>query len=471
MNLLIVFVILFVLLISEMGNSHPVDDVWIRLGAIGITTFLVPMLAAFQTIVVTRRLKSQQIESDHIPRMLNRLTACHSAVWLAASLAIVYSFQWQKIVRGNWQLDRWPLLDEVLIMAPVLLSLIASWAIFFDIQTVFADKTSAINRLKERVRFVALRVRVYLAIFLVPTLVAIAARDVLDSHIAWSQKWLVASMIIGIPVLLAVFPFLVLLVWRTTRIQDEETRNTIQEVVQQHQIRVSGVRIWKTSRQIVNAVVAGVFPYFRVILISDGLIQHFSDSELKAIIRHEAGHIRRWHLPSRMLFILLPVTLLVIAEWLGYDPVGPLNSVAVLCHVPESWVFPILTVLYCVYLFIVLAWLSKRMEFDADQYAVTLQSDDSHAAPQVCPEAAEDMTNALLQFAELVPDQVDRKSFWHPTLRQRLIRIEQLKKSPHRLDRHSENFVYHQFLLVVAIIVLTTLTVILGSLMSHPAGL
>ncbi|MDB4778345.1 M48 family metalloprotease, partial [bacterium] len=326
MNLLIVFVIMLVLLVSEMGNNHPVEHVWFRFAAILLTTFMVPMLAAFQTVIVTRKLRSEDCDLDKIPSMLKRLTACHSAVWLVASLAIVYSFQWQKIVRGNWGLDQWLLLDEVLIIAPVVLSLIASWAIFFDIQTVFTP-ASKLKTLKKRIKFVALRVRVYLAIFLVPTLLAIGAKDFIDGQSS-SDAMLVTGMIIGLPIMLIAFPFIVMFVWQTRPITDPELRKNVEDIIKQHRLKVASIRIWSTSRQIVNAVVAGVFPYFRVILVSDGLVNQFSSNQLAAIIRHEAGHIRRWHLPLRMFFIILPLAIVMSAEFTGHSAIQILQQLA-----------------------------------------------------------------------------------------------------------------------------------------------
>lgn len=446
---------MLVLLVSEMGNNHPVEHVWYRLAAILLTTFMVPMLAAFQTVVVTRKLKSDDCDPDKVPSMLKRLTACHSAVWLIASLAIVYSFQWQKIVRGNWGLDHWLLLDEVLIIAPVVLSLIASWAIFFDIQTVFAP-SSILKSLNKRFKFVALRIRVYLAIFLVPTLLAIGVKDFIDGQFASSNAVLMAGLLVGLPLMLVAFPFLVMFIWQTRSIDDPELLTNVQTIADEHRLKVARIRIWSTSRQIVNAVVAGVFPYCRVILLSDGLVSQFSRSQLAAIVRHEAGHIRRLHLPLRMFFILLPLAIVMSAELMGLSAVRTLEQMALRVQLTTQWVMPFLIACYCIYLFVVLVWLSHQMEYDADQYAVT-RFDPESKDSEICDQGVEDMEEALLRFAELMPSQVDRKSLWHPTLRKRLIRLAKIKNDPSLLRRHAEDFTYRQFLLFCGILTFATL--------------
>lgn len=448
--------ILLVLIVSEMGNNHPVDDVWLRLSAILLTTFTVPMLAAFQTVIVTRKLKDKNCDLDKIPATLKRLTACHSAVWLIASLAIVYSFQWQKIVRGNWQLDQWWLIDDILIIAPVILSLIASWAIFFDIQTVFA-KSEKLKSLGERFKFVGLRVRVYLAIFLIPMLFALAAKDVMDSRLFDSKSLLLVIVFAGTPILLATFPFLVAMVWQTKKLEDTELKDSVQKIVEHHKLRIFSVRIWTTSRQIINAVVAGVFPYFRLILISDGLVNNFTTPQIAAIIRHEAGHIRRHHLLLRMFFVLLPLFIFLLSDWLGYHPEQTGNKIMTSTGLSESLALPIMTLAYGGYLFLSLAWLSRQMEFDADQYAVTQHANADTEENSICKQAVEDMESALLRFAELMPSQVDRKSLWHPTIRQRLIRLAQLKQNPNFRKQRSEDFFYQQVLLFTGIVVFAVL--------------
>jgi len=137
MNILIVFVLLAVLMISDSCGDGPVNHVWLRAFAILATLLAVPAFAAFQTALATRKLRAQDTAEDKIQRMLTRLTVCHSCVWLASSLSVVYLLQWSRIVRDNWQLDRFPVLDEIVIIAPIVLSLIGSWFIFFDIQNVF----------------------------------------------------------------------------------------------------------------------------------------------------------------------------------------------------------------------------------------------------------------------------------------------------------------------------------------------
>ena len=100
------------------------------------------------------------------------------------------------------------------------------------------------------------------------------------------------------------------------------------------------------------------------------------------------------------------------------------------------------------------------MEYDADLYAITDREDGSGSGGvvTVCPQATQETIDALNRFAELTPSQVDRKTFWHPTLRKRLIRLQQIKREPKLAQLNSDLFIHKQFLLF-ALIVISIVTV------------
>ena len=100
--------------------------------------------------------------------------------------------------------------------------------------------------------------------------------------------------------LMAGFPFLLLFVWRNKKIDNAELRAELIHTCYQHRLHIHDIRIWITGNQIINALVAGILPRFRIILLTDSLVKLFPRNELLAIVRHEAGHLRLWHLPIRI---------------------------------------------------------------------------------------------------------------------------------------------------------------------------
>ncbi len=449
MNLVIALVIIICLMISEMTVPIPVDDVWRRIVAVLLTMMVVPGLAVFQVFVFKGRIRQRSIALSQQNSILSRISACHAAIWLTASLAIVWAVQWQNVVRGNWKLDGWPLLDEFVIMLPIVLSLVASWAIFYEIQkSLRGDRKSS---WRDRLKYVSLRFRIYVVIVVVPIAGMILLRDLwqsIDSLTSQQGILLTVATLVG---LLAVFPLVMLWVWRNRQFENPAVKKRLLSICQQHKMRVSNIRVWETGNEIINALVAGVFPYFRVVLLSDGLLRSFPRHEIEAIIRHEAGHIRMGHLPTRITFVLLPIFAMGCAQFVfGSTRVEPLSLVATI-NSGTVGIDLLGIVSYVVYVLVVIAWLSRNMEYEADLYAIGAfdrRANDIRAADESEQlTISQSMADALLRFAQYHPDQFNRRSWTHPSLLQRIDVITRAVASPNLAIEIRKRFVRRQLAL------------------------
>ena len=84
---------------------------------------------------------------------------------------------------------------------------------------------------------------------------------------------------------------------------------------------------------------------------------------------------------------------------------------------PTIWMAP--AIVYGIYLLPTLSWLSRKMEYEADLYASmgSQAADPNH------------MLDALVRFASFFPEQLDKKSIMHPSLRQRIDRIVKIREN------------------------------------------
>lgn len=440
MNLLIGFVILLCLFCSEIQTAEFATDLWTRLLMLVVVSLTVPGLALFQTRVASNRLQNTEMSDVQRQSMIRRLSTCHSAVWLCSSLAIIWAVRWQDIVRENWNLDRWPLLDEALIIAPAILSLIASWAIFFEIQNAIEPgrKPFRLTDLKNRIGFVSLRFRVYCLMVLIPISIAVLTRDLAP----WINSQTVASQVtlclFSAVFAIVGFPFLLLLIWKTERIADDRLRRELKQTCRRSRLHIFEVRVWNTGGKIVNAVVAGLLPGFRIMLLSDCLVERFPVEELRAVVRHEAGHLRLCHLPIRIGFIILPLLAMAIDE---QNPVGLLNLIETslsVAGVPAGTAIGLSCVVYAGYLFSVLPWLSHQMEYEADIYACHAQSAGRKSQFQL--ELSTHMIDALFRLAAFSPAQFERSTLIHPSIQRRIQMIRQFETSPELISGFSRSF-------------------------------
>jgi STE24 endopeptidase len=442
MNLAVAFVIIIYFFVSEFSAPQAIEDPWTRVCVMLLLLLAVPLAALFQTRVLTNRYQTESISHRQHTLLQTRMSIAHTVVWICASLAMLFGVRWHDVVRSCWQLDRWPILDELLILAPALTGLVMSWAIFYEIEKRFVeqlrnskqasetpDETLERNRenlfvaltrdWKARLAYVSIRFRVHVLMLLVPLLILALARDLIPS--GPPERVFSFGIAFGI-VFAACYPFLLLYIWKTKRLDDLNLEAELRELCQTHRMGVCMIRVWKTNHQVLNAAIAGLIPGLRVLILTDGMLLKFSPDELKAIVRHEAGHIRRHHFPRRIAAVMLPLLLLFFDQQSVFGVHAMLEQQLVAAGQPASCSVGIISCFYILYLWFVSRWLFRKMEFEADFYSVgnRKQLSDENKAHAVA------LISALQKFAVYSPEHFDKGSGLHPPLRNRIARIAEL---------------------------------------------
>ncbi|MEL7498790.1 MAG: M48 family metalloprotease [Planctomycetota bacterium] len=431
MNLLVGLVILVCLVASEFQTDQPVVDLPVRLLLVGVTTILVPGLALFQSILVTRWSRSEKdgnAESERAwSERLRRLSACHTAVWLSASMAIVWSLRWPEVIRVNWDLDRFVLVDELCILAPILMSLIASWLIFFEIDrpkstdendSLATKRESWLNRLlgwildRERYRFLSLRIQLQILIVLIPVLMVVALNDSNQLFAGSSIQWLVVAMVMA--TIGVFYPLLQRLVWRTSPLVCEP--GSLRAELDDRGLGRVGIATWQTELQLVNACVVSD-GWRRRILLSDRLQHEFPVQQIRAVVRHEAGHLIFGHGWLRTWFALLPLVALAMAGWIVLGSPLLLEQLAIEWALRIELVYLTFAMVYCLYFIVVFRWLSHDLEYEADYFACCQLVRDEWVW---CEQLSIETSQALLRLAAYQPVQLDRGGLFHPSLRSRI---------------------------------------------------
>lgn len=467
MNLVVGFVILFCLFCNEYSAVGTADHLQLRVSGIVLLTCLVPSLALLQTFWFNRKRRLQKIDTEHWERICHRINSCHTAVWLTASIATIYALRWHDVVRSEWDLGRFVLVDEIVILLPVLLSLLASWAVFFDLKPAekpngpsasppletcaTSDKTTLVPPngnwrswlfSTKRREFVSIRFRLYVLVLMVPLLAAVAINDLIPNILPFGNGAVVALIAVGVLSILAMLPTLAGLPWRLTTLNNDAT-----EIIQQEldQLNLTGlsVRGWDTGNQIINAAAVGILPWFRQLWISDRLIELFPEAELKAIVRHEAAHLKLGHAAIRSTLLLMPVTVVSIVSWLRWGDPTAVIAIADCMGVSAFQVTLIMSSLYLVYAVVTLRTLSHESEFEADLMACCKPADAQEKSSEknrllICPQRWEEMQSAIERLAVCMPSQVDKKSVLHPSLRARMqalrfLRFRSRTRSPEQL--------------------------------------
>lgn len=170
---------------------------------------------------------------------------------------------------------------------------------------------------------------------------------------------------------------------------------------------------WNTDGRSYNAMIAGFVPGLRTLMVSDRVLDELPPDQLAMVLLHEAAHLRRFHVPLRMLAVLPAWSAgAVLTNLLGEMPwaslVGSLAGV-------------VLTVT-------LLRLVGHRTEYDADAEACRMAANIGGAisgVPGTVADGAAALASALRHVTADSP--AARQSSWlHPSLDRRLQSLERV---------------------------------------------
>jgi Zn-dependent protease with chaperone function len=210
------------------------------------------------------------------------------------------------------------------------------------------------------------------------------------------------------------------------------------------------VLLWNTHRQIANAVVAGFVPRFRVVLLSDGLVENLNEEEVEAVLGHEAGHVVHRHMLLRLLWVLA----LTLVFCLAYDLGDAVLKAHPLLAPGPGWRLAggSLLLLTATALFgLLFGRFCRRLERQADVFACRSTSCGhpdctphdhrtrraSGSGPLfsfICPTSIETYQSSLEKLARLNGVEPTSPSWQHPSIAQRVADLERFKRNP-QLER------------------------------------
>ena len=158
-------------------------------------------------------------------------------------------------------------------------------------------------------------------------------------------------------------PLLLGFIWRTVPLADVNLRNKLHRLAAQDNIKYKDIVIWQTE-SVANAAVAGIAPWGCQIFLTDALLKHFPDDEIEAIVAHEFGHVRYKHILTYLMFLVV----YFLSYAIYYIYIGqPLESVPSAASLLSATGLVFFISLYFVIIF---RALSRRLEHQADLYAI-----------------------------------------------------------------------------------------------------
>lgn len=390
--------------------------------------------------------------------------------------ALLLATPWPRFVRGPLGLDRWPLADELVMLAPFFVSVLFQWIVFFPVeravrraalhQADLGDDSPAHGPEPEITlgAYIFDKCRHQILVIAAPMILIVFVKHFTESLKPLQadgsfqpspllQTWLpvklhtyAADALLGIAsfFILLCSPVLIRHIWATRPLPDGPLRRRFVETCRRIGLRYREILLWQTHGTTINAAVMGFIPPMRYILVSDALLENLDEEEIEAVFGHEAGHVHHWHLPLFGVFALVTMYLaggafiaLQRLRWVTNPALLEFISLAVLLAL---WLFAF-------------GWLSRKFERQADLFGVQCVTPDIAScvphcrvhgkppAPGVCTTAANVFGRTLARIADLNGIARDAPSWRHGSIASRCRLLESFLNSPAALARFERQLV------------------------------
>lgn len=331
-----------------------------------------------------------------------------------------------------------PALDELASLLPLIVGMVVIWhanslaqAQLMEMDLLRRiDQGLPVRPLPTPAQLTVERVRVALLAPLVPMLLILAwserGPDLLSSVLGrtlTAQQATLAQLAGALSVLL-VAPRIMLALWPATPLGPGPLRSQLDAMRRLAGVSRVDIRLWRTYTGAVNAAALGVLPGLRAILLTEELVERMRVEQVLGVVLHELSHLRRKHV-----------------LWYGLTLLGPgslIGPTLALVGLPHAATGGLGTALELGLLLGVVGLVSRCFEREADADAaewlgsvVALPGSDR---PGGRPLGVHVMASTLERTAELNGVSLDRFTFTHGTMAQRIASLHQTVDDPRRLS-------------------------------------
>jgi Zn-dependent protease with chaperone function len=246
----------------------------------------------------------------------------------------------------------------------------------------------------------------------------------------WGEPILLLLSIFG---LIFFLPLAIVRLWGCTPLPQGPTRQRIEALCRVQRLRFADILLWPLFEgRMLTAGVMGINGRFRYLLVTPALLEATTPEEIEAVMAHELGHVKRFHLPL-YLFLLLgfsvlaqvvsaPLLLLLLSSDFFYRLLALTGS-----H-PETILALasalILFALLLAYFRVIFGFFMRNFERQADLHALAAMG---HASPLI----------RVFEKIALLGGNIRELPSWHHFgLGQRIDYLRSCEKNPGRVSGH-----------------------------------
>jgi Zn-dependent protease with chaperone function len=293
------------------------------------------------------------------------------STWLGRGMLVgtylftVHGLNWPAFVSTTLGLKEVVALDQVLILAPYLVSMLGAMVISFPAQRRASGIPWTLGA------YLGFILRQYWALLLVPWLLYVVVLDLLGVLVTprlpadWRAPIGWTSLLALMVLLYTFWPLTLRWFWPTRELPDGPLHDRLTALCRRAGVGYRRMLIWRAPvGGLANAAVTGLTRSVRHILLTDTLLERLEPEEVEAVLGHELGHVLRHHLPSYVLFAVGFIALALLGDvLLGGTLPEPSLTVG-----PEANLLDLAgsAAVIGLYWGVLFGWLSRRFEQEAD---------------------------------------------------------------------------------------------------------
>jgi len=299
--------IYFIVVLLIYATYQPAEDAEILLPET-LLLFL-GFLLAFVLIVWLRfRRLEKRLSRDPFHRLDHQFTTTLTRLSILAILLFavdIYLLDLGALFSGFTLFNVFPTLEAVLFLGLFVLYLAIIWAIGHRVyRQLYAAAVSRRSYVGSNISFAVPVLLPWLALSTVADLIHLLpyqpAREFLttaEGEILYFLVFLFAVAILG--------PLLIQKFWRCKPLAPGYERRRIEAICQKAGLEYADILYWPIfGGRMITAGVMGLVKRFRYILVTEALLAYLKPEEVEAVIAHEIGHIKRYHLLFYLFFFV-----------------------------------------------------------------------------------------------------------------------------------------------------------------------
>ncbi|MGD9211605.1 MAG: M48 family metalloprotease [Desulfobacteraceae bacterium] len=248
-------------------------------------------------------------------------------------------------------------------------------------------------------------------------------------------------------------PLIIQTFWRCRPLESGYYREKIESLCRKAGLKYSDILYWPIfGGRMITAGVMGLVGRFRYILVTNALLRMLTSEEIEAVIAHEIGHIKRYHLLFYLLFFIgypllyyaftQPIDLLI--SFAG-APHGVLDKLGLNSTITAATLFNLIMIAaFLIYFRYLFGYFMRNFERQADTYVYSLLS------------SARPLISTFQKIASTSTQPPDKPNWHHFSIKERIDFLADCEVNRTRVEYHNHKIrksiiVYLVFLITMGI--------------------